>query len=188
MANCSKNCSVSLGMIFNTAKSVAMIFAPYDTKRHVNYQFPSFKISGVTLQNVNIFKYLGHLITNDLYDDDDIDRQMGLLYGRTNFLCRKFSNCSMEVKITLFRTYCLSFYCMSLWERFHKKVLNRIEAAYVKCVKMFFGFERLHSVTAMFMQLKLPTFNTLLHNSKLKFSNTCKQHSNNLVSLVHLIT
>ena len=115
-------------------------------------------------------------------------RQMGLLYGRTNFLCRKFSNCSMEVKITLFRTYCLSFYCMSLWERFHKKVLNRIEAAYVKCVKMFFGFERLHSVTAMFMQLKLPTFNTLLHNSKLKFSNTCKQHSNNLVSLVHLIT
>ena len=182
------DCSVSLGMIFNTAKSVAMIFAPYDTKRHVNYQFPSFKISGETLQNVNIFKYLGHLISDDLYDDDDIVRQMGLLYGRTNFLCRKFSNCSIEVKITLFRTYCLSFYCMSLWERFHKKVLNRIEAAYVKCIKMFFGFERLHSVTAMFMQLKLPTFNTLLHNSKLKFLNTCKQHSNNLVSLVHLIT
>ena len=112
-------------MIFNTVKSVAMIFAPYDTKRHVNYQFPSFTISGETLQNVNIFKYLGHLIFNDLYDDDDIVRQMGLLYGRTNFLCRKFSNCSMEVKITLFRTYCLSFYCMSLWERFHKKGLEQ---------------------------------------------------------------
>ena len=116
------DCSVSLGMIFNTAKSVAMIFAPYDTKRHVNYQFPSFKISGETLQNVNIFKYLGHLISDDLYDDDDIVRQMGLLYGRTNFLCRKFSNCSIEVKITLFRTYCLSFYCMSLWERFQKGI------------------------------------------------------------------
>ena len=48
-----------------------------------NYQFPSYKISGETLQNVNIFKYLGHLISNDLYDDDDIVRQMGLLYGRT---------------------------------------------------------------------------------------------------------
>ena len=81
---------------------------------------------------------------------------------------------------------------MSLWEIFHKKVLNKIEAAYVKCVNMFFGFERsytMHSVTAMFLQLKLPTFNTLLHNSKLLFSNTCtKQHSSNLVSLVHLIT
>ena len=115
-----------------------MIFAPYDTKRHVNYPFPSFTITDETLQNVNIFKYLSHLISNDLYDD--IVRQMGLLYG------------------------------------------------YVKCAKMFFGFERLHSVTAMFMQQQLPTFNTLLHNSKLKFSNTCKQHSNNLVSLVHLIT
>jgi hypothetical protein len=43
--------------------------------------------------------------------------------------------------------------------------MKRFEAAYVrpKCVQMFFGFARLDSVTAMFCELGLPTFKTILH-------------------------
>jgi len=41
----------------------------------------------------------------------------------------------------------------SLWDRFNKTVMKRFEAAYVKCVKVFFGFARLDSVASMFSEL-----------------------------------
>ena len=45
------------------------------------------------------------------------------------------------------------------------------------------NFERLDSVHAMFQELGLPTFNTLMHNAKHKFSmNGCTNH---LVMLVN---
>ena len=47
--------------------------------------------------------------------------------------------------------------------------------------KNVFNFERLDSVHAMFQELGLPTFNTLMHNAKHKFSmNSC---TNRLVYL-----
>ena len=91
-------------------------------------------------------------------DNADIIRQMSLLYARCNVLIRKFSNCSRAVKLCLFRAHCICFYGAALWDNFHVTVINRLEAAYVKCVKMFFGFARRDSVTAMFVELGLPTF------------------------------
>ena len=38
--------------------------------------------------------------------------------------------------------------------------MRRFEAAYVKCVKGFFGFERRYSVTQMLCNLSWPTFNS----------------------------
>ena len=37
------------------------------------------------------YKYLGHIIANDLHDDADISRQTRSLYARANMLLRKFS-------------------------------------------------------------------------------------------------
>jgi endonuclease/exonuclease/phosphatase family metal-dependent hydrolase len=179
--------TAKLNMIFNVKKSVSMIFAPYNVKNRVDYDFPMFKISDRPLEMVTVFKYLGTLISDDLSDDHDITRQMGLLYARTNFLIRKFYNCSRSVKLCLFKAYCLNFYGIALWDKSHKSVMNKLESAYVKCIKMFFGFVRLHSVTDMFLQLRLPTFKTLLHNAKVKFDDRCTGHSNRLLSTVQLI-
>jgi len=98
-----------------------------------------------------------------IVSETDILRQMSLLYSRTNVLLRKFGKCSLAVKLCLFRAHCIPFYGASLWDRFNKTVMKRFEAAYVKCVTVFFGFARLDSVTSMFSELGLPTFNTVLH-------------------------
>jgi len=37
-------------------------------------------------------------------------------------------------------------------------------------MKTFFGYSRSYSVTAMLVQLGLPTFDTLLHNSHVRFA------------------
>ena len=55
------------------------------------------------------------------------------------------------------------------------------EAAYVKCVKSFFGFERRYSVTEMFCDLGLPTFNTVIHNAQVRVDSSVDTHNNKLV-------
>ena len=50
-------------------------------------------------------KYLGHFIENDLSDDRDINREIKSLYTRTNILIRRFSRCSIGVKIKLFKMF-----------------------------------------------------------------------------------
>jgi len=42
----------------------------------------------------------------------------------------------------------------------------KLTSAYVKCMKLFFGIPKYGSVSAMLMQLNLPSFNTVLHNAR----------------------
>jgi len=70
---------------------------------------------------------------------------------------------------------------MALWKNYRKTSFLKVEAAYVKCIKMFFGYEQMFSVLQMFQDLGLPTFNTLLHNTMLGFKNTCLNVNNRLV-------
>ena len=58
----------------------------------------------------NSVKYLGVLITNDLFDDLDINRHLRYLYCVGNTLHSKFHNCSSPIKNVLFRSYCMSMY------------------------------------------------------------------------------
>jgi hypothetical protein len=173
-----------LDMKFNASKSVAMIFKPVNKSRRLTCEFDNFVLCNDKLKFVTSFTYLGHLITDDLSDDDDMMKQLGLLYGRTNMLIRKFTKCSVPVKKRLFKTYCISFFGMALWKNYRKVTGLKIEAAYVKCIKMFFCYDRLSSVRQMFIDLGLPSFNSLMHNTVLCFNNRCQSHENNVVSTV----
>jgi len=81
-------------------------------------------------------------------------------------------------------------YDISLWENFHVSVVNKLASAYVKCLKLFFGFAKYSSVSAMLLQLGLPTFSTgtLLHNAKVGMSVRIRQSNNVVVSAVRLVS
>jgi len=65
---------------------------------------------------VSEFKYLGHVINSCMSDDDDINREREVrnMFTRTNVLTRRFGNCSVPVKLTLFKTYCMNLDCGTL--------------------------------------------------------------------------
>ena len=67
--------------------------------RHMT--FPDFKLSGKVLNICSEFKYLGHVITDQLTDDEDIFCQCCMLYVRANVLARKFGWCIVGVKLTV---------------------------------------------------------------------------------------
>ena len=79
-----------------------MVFNPSVRSKIVSNNFLNLLLNDQPLLYVNSFKYLGHIITNDFKDNDDIKREIKLLFIRTNVLKRRYSNCSLNVKKVLF--------------------------------------------------------------------------------------
>ena len=86
---------------YNAKKSAIMILRSATLK---GCSIPEFKLKGVTLHVVATHKYLGNYISDDLSDDDDINRQRRTLYVQGNIVLQKCIMCSLEVKLTLFRS------------------------------------------------------------------------------------
>ena len=87
---------------------------------------PSFIVNGDVIPESDEVKYLGHIICSDLSDDEDMMRQRRYLYAQGNVLYRSFHMCSIDVKNTLFRTFCTPMYTCHLWwnykaQSFHQR-------------------------------------------------------------------
>jgi len=72
-----------------------------------------------------------------MQDDGDVLRELKCLFTRTNILIRRFARCSVDVKIRLFRSYCICFFDIALWNRVKQSVFKKLESAYVKSLKIF---------------------------------------------------
>ena len=170
LLNCLNEEARDIGMSVNIAKTVCMIFSPCSRKYCFSSRFPEFCYNGHQLQFVNTFKHLGHVISDNQSDEPDIQREIRLLFVRANILRSRFSLCSQLVKLRLFQSYCMCFYDIALWTKYSNSIINLLVSAYNRCIKIFFGLPKYHSVTFMLMDLGLPTFGTLLHNSVLRLN------------------
>ena len=56
------------------------------------------------------YKYLRHIVRDDLSDEDDIKSKERSLYGRSNLILRQFYFCSTAVKNRLVLYYCSVVY------------------------------------------------------------------------------
>ena len=65
--------------------------------------------------------------------------------------------------------------------------LSKLKSCYHKCIKMFFGCDRMYSVTNMFMDLGLPSFKTILVNSRAVFGRLKIDCKNVVIHHVRLI-
>jgi len=142
--------------------TVCMLFCPIERYKIVCNNFSQFCLAGHILSFVPVVKYLGHIIDNEMQDDGDVLRELKCLFTRTNILICRFARCSVDVKIRLFRSYCLSFFDIA--------VFKTLESAYVKCLKIFFNYQKFASVTGILLEIGLPSFHTLRHNAEWSFS------------------
>ena len=85
-----------------------MVCNPINRQQVVCSIFPTFKLAGCNLTFVAQFKYLGHIIDNEL-KDCDIKREIKNLFLRANLLCRRFQHCWLQVIsciLHMFLWYC----------------------------------------------------------------------------------
>ena len=84
-------------IVFNITKSQVMF---YDTLKIG--QSANIMLGDTVLSLTQTYRYLGHIITNNLLDEADMEDKMRGLYARSNTLRRKFYFCSDQVKNKLF--------------------------------------------------------------------------------------
>ena len=109
------DCCAEYGNMFvityNANQSYCMVI---DNKPQDKKNIHPVVINNHTLTHTEKCKYLGHIINNNLTDDDDIARQKRNIYAQANVLARKCHLCSSTIKTTLFNSYCDSMYTSSL--------------------------------------------------------------------------
>jgi len=65
-------CARSIDMACNARKTVCMVVNPQCRSRVISSSFPLFTLGSSQLQFVSSFRYLGHILTNTLSDNKDI--------------------------------------------------------------------------------------------------------------------
>jgi len=60
--------------------------------------------------------------------------------------------------------------------------MNKLKSAYNRCLKTFFGYSRHFSVMQLLLDLRMPSWNTLITNSQSVFIRLWQIYENRLIS------
>ena len=146
---------------------------------------PAVYLNGVKLTFVEVKKYLGFILSNHFRDDADIERQKRSFYVSANMLLRKFSSCSFDVKCMVFKTYCHQLYGTHLWFNHTASALRKLKVAYNNAARIFLGFDKRCSASAMFVTNNLYNFDALRRKQMYGFMSRLSRSANTIVRLVH---
>lgn len=151
--------SIDHDIKYNAKKSHIIIVRSNQDRK---LTFPTFYLSGSPLGVCEEIKYLGHVISDDWTDDNDIYRQRCKIYSQANMLLRKFSMCSDSVKSSLFRTYITLLYAGQLWSKYKKRSIQRLKISYNDAFRLLLHVPRWHSASQLFVSKHVPTCEALL--------------------------
>ncbi|KAG7306499.1 hypothetical protein JYU34_009135 [Plutella xylostella] len=151
--------AVAHGLRYNVKKSELLVFKA--GRRSCN-NIPPVTLCGAPLNRVNKFKYLGHWVTEDLTDDLDIERERRALAARCNMLARRFARCSKEVRVSLFKAYCQTFYTCSLWVKYTQKAYSALRVQYNNAFRVLLGLPRYCSASGMFADARTDGFHAIM--------------------------
>ena len=132
-------------IVFNITKSQVMF---YDTLKIG--QAANIMLGDTVLSVTQTYRYLGHIITNNLSDEADMEDKMRGLYARSNMLRRKFYFCSDQVKNKLFSAYCNNIYMCSLWVSYRKRCMRQFIVSYNNLFRILRSLPMRCSASAMF--------------------------------------
>ena len=171
---------------FNSKKSKLLIIR---AKNYTNFEFGDIELSGETLAKVSKFKYLGHILTDNCNDHDDIMRHCRYLYAVGNSIIRKFYFCSVGVKLKLFKTYCGNIYSGQLWYDYKIPSLNKAKVAYNSILRRLLNIPRVqdgksYSASAMFASFGIPSFSCTVRKMFFGFSQRLVKSSHTVIRYV----
>ncbi|CAL4119877.1 unnamed protein product, partial [Meganyctiphanes norvegica] len=169
---------IECDVLFNPKKSAVMFFKPEYMKKT---KMPTFMISNESIEVVEKYSYLGHFLCNTLTDDMDIFRQRKKVFAQGNALLRKFYMCTTEVKATLFRSYCSSFYTAQLWTNYSRNAINKLYIAYHNTMKLFIGVSKREHTRPICVTLNIRYCPALIRNLIYKFMNRLLFSNNILI-------
>ena len=113
---------------------------------------PVFQLAGIDIEFTDNVTYLGYVLTDNMDDGSTMKKEARNIYIHGNTLIRNFKHCTKEVKVSLFKTYCSSIFCCSLWSKYTNCQLNSVCVALNKVFKCFMGKRRDYSASMLFVE------------------------------------
>ena len=133
------------------------------------------------IRSVDQCKYLG-IIISVKNCDADLKRQMRKNYSNANMLLRKFSYCSPDVKCCMFKSYCSTMYCSSMWLGSTVTAMRKLKIAYNNGFRRILNLPIYNSASEMFVNLNNPSFDELLRKFVYSFKSRIHDSCNSLVN------
>ena len=103
-------------------------------------------------------------------------------YANANMLLRKFSYCSPNVKCCMFKSYCATMYCSSMWFDSTVTSMKKLKIAYNNGLRMLLNLPKYNSASEMFVNLNISSFNELLRKFVFSFKTRIIESDNSLVN------
>ncbi|KAJ2938898.1 hypothetical protein O0L34_g17708 [Tuta absoluta] len=169
------------GLKYNVKKTEMLVFRCGRGLETV----PSVYLDGAQVRRVAVFRYLGHMLTEDLKDDDDIERERRALAVRCNMLARRFHRCTSDVKKTLFRAYCQNMYTCHLWFAFNRRSYSTIRVQYNDSYRTLMRLPRYCSASSMFADARIPDFFAIMRARIASFLERIGSSQNDIVRAMY---
>ena len=154
------------------------------SKGNCTLNSPLIYLTSQLLSLVPKFKYLGSLITQDNSDDENMRRQRGSCYARSNGLIKNLYACSPVVKCDLFKAFCCNMYCSHLWCDYKNDTLRQLIVGYNHSFRIIMNYPRHCSASGMFVSDGIPSFNELWRKSIYGFRQRVDNSLNKVVNTV----
>ena len=113
-----------------------------------------------------------------------IDCAIRGLYARANMIKRKFYDCTEDVKLHLFRSYCSNFYCCALWSGNDPEPIKAVKICHNNVLRMFIQTRFKDSISGHFMVRNLPNLDVLRRNAALSLYKRLTSSQNILVTTI----
>ena len=169
--------SMQNNLSFNSSKSFCMVFKP----RLYKLSSPSLYMSTEKLEYTNSTKYLGFTFSSDKKDDNDMLRQLRILYTKSNRILRLFNCCSIDVKLALFRSYCACFYCPYLWTHYKKSTHSKLRVAFNNVYRRILKLPSWSSASTMYTVNHIDSFEVLVRKRVAGFIERLKDSNNSII-------
>ena len=142
---------------------------------------PPVLLDGQPVIMTSEFRYLGHILTSDLKDNQDIERLRRSIFIVGNMIARKFFKASRDVKTSLFRSYCQSFYTCQLWTDYTRRAHDGIRVTNNNIFRHLMGFKRWCSASGMFAEARFNTFIAIQRSRIASFLSRAGKSRNDIV-------
>ena len=108
----------------------------------------------------------------------------GLGYARGNLFLSKFIHRTHDVKKNLFKTYCSSLYCCSIWSAYDSTTFRNIHVAHNDVFRVMFHVPRFTRVSNIFVPQNIPSFPVLRRKLVYSIYKRVLAGSNSLVKAI----
>ena len=162
---------------YNATKPFSLCFNP----NRIKIKPPDFALGEKVIPSVDQCKYLG-IIISVKNCDANLKRQMRKYYANANILLHKFSYCSPDVKCCMFKSYCSTMYCSSMWFDSTVTAMRKLKIAYNNGLRRILKLPKYNSASEMFVNLNILYFDELLRKFVYSFKSRIQDSCNSLVN------